>query len=76
MITYRLCTHLNRKSKRPLKLLHPLYYIDLSLSVTDGPLSTKLYNRRDDFDFRIVNFPYIYSNIPEPPTYGVLSRNF
>ena len=36
-----------------------------------GILSTKLYDKRDDFDFRIVNFPYISSNIPESPAYGV-----
>ena len=46
-------------------------YLDLLLSVTDGTLSTKLYDKRDDFDFRIVNFPFICSNIPESPAYGV-----
>ena len=25
----------------------------------------------DDFDFLIVNFPYLSSNIPESPAYGV-----
>ena len=46
-------------------------YLDLLLSVSKGTLSTKLYDKRDDFDFRIVNFPYISSNIPESPAYGV-----
>ena len=40
-------------------------YLDLLLSVTDGTFSTKLYDKRDNFDFRIVNFPFICSNIPE-----------
>ena len=31
----------------------------------------KLYDKRDDLEFRIVNFPYICSNIPESPGYGV-----
>ena len=65
-------TPLNWKSKRPLKLLHPLfisiYYI---LSVTDGTLSTKLYDKRDDINFHILKFPYICSNIPEYSAYGV-----
>ena len=44
--------------------------IDLLLSVTNGILSTKLYDKRD-VDFHFVNFPYIRSNIPESPAYGV-----
>jgi len=31
----------------------------------------KLYDKRDDFNFPIVNFPFICSNIPASPTYGV-----
>ena len=36
-----------------------------------GKLSTWLYDKRDDFDFHIVNFPYLSSNIPSGPSYGV-----
>ena len=32
---------------------------------------TKLYNKRDDFNFLIVNFPFIFSKIPAAPAYGV-----
>ena len=28
-------------------------------------------DKRDDFNFPIVNFPFIYSNIPAAPAYGV-----
>ena len=31
----------------------------------------KLYDKRDDFNFPIVNFTFIYSNIPAAPAYGV-----
>jgi hypothetical protein len=34
-------------------------------------LRRKLYAKRDDFNFPIVNFPFIYSNIPAAPAYGV-----
>ena len=34
-------------------------------------VSTKLYDKRDDFSFHIVNFPFLSSNIPSGPTYGV-----
>ena len=36
-----------------------------------GKLSTRLYDKRDDFDFHIVNFPFLFSNIPSGPLYGV-----
>ena len=29
------------------------------------------YDKRDDFNFSIVNFPYLCSNIPSSPAYGV-----
>ena len=45
-------------------------YLDLHLEV-DGKrkLLTKLYNKRDDFSFLIVNFPFICGNIPSGPAY-------
>ena len=43
-------------------------YLDLHLEFDeDGKLFTPLYDKRDDFDFPIVNFPYLgtkYSRIP------------
>ena len=41
----------------------------LLLWTSNGQLSTKLNDKRDNFDFRIVNFPYISSNIPESTVY-------
>ena len=34
-------------------------------------LRTKLYDKRDDINFPIVNFPFTCSNIPAAPAYGV-----
>ena len=34
-------------------------------------LSTKLYDKRGDFDFNTVNFPFLSSNIPSSPLHGV-----
>ena len=45
--------------------------LDLLLSVIGGTLPTKLYDKRDVFEFGIVNFSYICSNIHEFPAYGV-----
>ena len=47
-------------------------YLDLHLEIDDeGRLKTKLYNKRDDFSFPIVNFPFLCSNIRAAPAYGV-----
>ena len=47
-------------------------YLDLHLEIdSEGRLRTKLYDKRDDFSFPIVNFPLICSNIPAAPAYGV-----
>ena len=34
-------------------------------------ITTKLYDKRDTFGFHIVNFPFMSSNIPSTPAYGV-----
>jgi hypothetical protein len=47
-------------------------YLDLHLEAdSQGRLRTKLYDKRDDFNFPIVNLPFICSNIPAAPAYGV-----
>ena len=38
---------------------------------SDGQLRTSLYDKRDDFNFHITNFPFLSSNIPSSPAYGV-----
>jgi hypothetical protein len=37
----------------------------------EGRLRMKLYDKRDDFNIPIVNFPFICSNIPAAPAYEV-----
>ena len=47
-------------------------YLDLHLEIdSEGRLRTKVYDKRDDFNFPIVNFPFICSNIPAAPAHGV-----
>ena len=47
-------------------------YLDL-LFIRDNSnnITTKLYDKRDTFGFHIVNFPFMSSNIPSAPAYGV-----
>ena len=43
-------------------------FLDLYLEFDDcGQLSTKIYDKRDDFNLKIINFPNMCSNIPAPP---------
>jgi hypothetical protein len=47
-------------------------YLDLHLEVdSEGLYRAKLYDKRDNFNFPIVNFPFICSNISAAPAYGV-----
>ena len=43
----------------------------LNLSITNGIVSSKIYNKRDDFNFEIVNFPFLDGDVPRSPFFGV-----
>ena len=45
--------------------------LDLHLSISDGFIQTKIYDKRDDFDFDIVNFPFLDGDVPRSTSYGV-----
>ena len=38
--------------------------LDLHLSISNGFVSPKIYDKRDDFDFDIVNFPFLDGDVP------------
>ena len=46
-------------------------FFDLHLSISNGFVSSKIYDKRDDFDFDIVNFPFLDGDVPCRPSYGV-----
>ena len=46
-------------------------FLDLDITITNNQFITKVYDKREDFNFDIVNFPHLDSNIPKTPAYGV-----
>ena len=47
----------------------PFLYLDLS--ITNDRVSTKIHDKRDDFNFEIVNFSFLDGDVPRYPSYGV-----
>ena len=47
------------------------HFLDLHLSISDGFVKTKIYDKRDDFDFDIENFPFLDGDNPRSASYGV-----
>ena len=47
------------------------FLLDLNLSIHNGTVSTKIYDERDNFDFDIVNLPFLDGDVPRHPSYGV-----
>ena len=46
-------------------------FLDLHLSISNGFVSSKIYDKRDDFDFDIVKFPFLDGDVPRSTSYGV-----
>ena len=41
------------------------------MSITNDIVSSKIYDKRDDFNFEIVNFPFLDGDVSRSPSYGV-----
>ena len=41
------------------------------MSLTNGIVSSKIYDKQDDFNFEMVNFPYLGGDVPRSPSYGI-----
>ena len=46
-------------------------FLDLNLCISNGTVSTKIYDKRGDFDFDIVNFLFLDADVPRRTSYGV-----
>ena len=58
-------THENSKNDKSASCL------DLQLDVMNGEKHTSLYDKRDNFPCKVVNFPDFSGNIPQDGSYGV-----
>ena len=46
-------------------------FFDLHLHISNGFVTFIIYGKLDDFDFDIVNFPFLDGDVPHRPFYGV-----
>ena len=46
-------------------------FLDLHLSISKRFVSSRIYNKRDDFDSDIVNFLFLDGDVPRSASYGV-----
>ena len=46
-------------------------FLYLHLSISNNIVSTKMYDKRDAFDFKIVNFQFLDGDFPRSTSYGV-----
>ena len=46
-------------------------FMDLLLSISNYIVPTNIYDKRDDFDFEIVNFPFLDADVHRSTSYGV-----
>ena len=48
-------------------------FLDLAISISEGKFFYKSYDKRNDFNFDIINYPDLKSNVPRVPSYGVFT---
>ena len=46
-------------------------FLDLDIYIINGNLNTKIYDKRDDFSFPIVNYPFLDGDVSLSPSCGV-----
>ena len=46
-------------------------FLDLNIKVIGSDIHTSIYDKRDDFGFPIVNYPWLSGDVPRLPSYGI-----
>ena len=52
------------------------FFLDLYIKVINNNIHTSVYDKRDDFGFPIVNFPWLSGDVPRLPSYGTYISQF
>ena len=60
LVKYTLQSQLNKANTSDTEAA----FLYLHLSISNDIVSTKIYDKRDDFDFEIVNFPFLDGDVP------------
>ena len=59
--------HLNKATSSDIEAS----FLDLNLCISNGTVSTKINDKRENFDFDIVNFSFLDGDVPRRTSYGV-----
>ena len=51
-------------------------FLDLNIKVIGSDIHTSVHDKRDDFGFPIVNFPWLSGHVPRLPSYGFTFRSW
>ena len=62
---------LNFSLIRQIPLIPKPFFLDLDLYITNDIVSSKMYDKQDDVNFEIVNFPFLDGDVPRSPSYDV-----
>ena len=46
-------------------------YLDLTVSIFKGKFRFSLFDKRKDFSFNVISYPFLEGNIPKAPSYGI-----
>ena len=46
-------------------------FLDLTISIYRGKFLVKLYDKRNDYNFDVINYPFLDGNIPKGQSYGI-----
>ena len=49
------------------------HYLDLTISIHRGRFIYRSYDKKEAFDFDVINYPNLLSNIPNKQAYGVFT---
>ena len=48
-------------------------FLDLNISIVEGKFIYKSYDKRLNYNFEVINYPNLVSNVPQNPSYGVFN---